>query len=129
MEVFVKLKISFEYDDVGQIEKLTHVKFDRIWKKGDVRPNTKMIEKSAGCSLNSGESIEASLDQHLDSLLLRLCDDASIIKNLSKKNSIEVLCAIYSDSVPAFYFNHSTIEKIAALGASLDIDFYQLPKK
>ena len=128
MEIFVKLKILLENDDAGQVEKLIHLKFDRIWRRGDVRQNTKIIEKSAGCSLNSGESVDASLDQHLNSLLLRLHDDISTIKNLSRSNTVEVSCAIYSDSVPAFYFDNSTIDRIAELGASLDIDFYLLPK-
>lgn len=128
MKIFVRLKILFEKDDVDQIEKLTHLKFDRIWKKGDIRPNTKIIEKWDGCILSSGISVDEPLEQHLRNLLLSLRDAVSTIKNISENNTVEISCAIYADDIPAFYFDRTVMEGIASLGASLDIDFYLLPK-
>lgn len=128
MEIFVRLKILFEKDNVSQIEKLTRLKFDRIWMKGDKRPNSNIIENSDGCILNSGISVNEPLEQHLNALLLSLHDSASIIKSLSKNNTVEISCAIYADDIPAFYFDRKVVEGIASLGASLDIDFYLLPQ-
>jgi hypothetical protein len=127
MKIFVRLKILFEKDDASQIEKLTHLEFDRVWMKGDKRPNTNIIEKYDGCILNSGISTDEPLEQHLSALLISLHDAVPIIKNISENNTVEVSCAIYDHNIPAFYFDRKVIEGIANIGASLDIDFYLLP--
>jgi len=127
METFVRLKILLKKDDGECLKKLQHLGFDRVWKKGDIRPNTKIIEKADGCIISSGEGRDASLEHHLNSLLLVLQNDISSIKELSKNNTVEVSCAIYSSEIPSLYFDQLTISRIAEFGASLDIDFYLLP--
>jgi hypothetical protein len=124
MDSFVRLKITLGDDNVSDFEELHKFLPDRIWSKGDTRPNTKIIEKKAGCILNSGLEKDASLDLHLEALLLRTKPIVDIIKKLSERHTVEVLCAIYADNMPSLYFEKNIIEGIATLGANFDIDLY-----
>ncbi len=129
MDSFVRLKITLGSDSTLDIQELNKLLPDRVWSKGDTRPNTKIIEKSAGCILSSGLEKEAPLDQHLAALLLRTRSIAATIKRLSERNTVEVLCAIYTENVPSLYFESNIVEGITSLGANFDIDLYLLPEK
>ncbi|WP_347988114.1 DUF4279 domain-containing protein [Methylomonas sp. AM2-LC] len=124
MDCFVRLKITLGDDNVSDFEELHKFHPDRIWSKGDTRPNTKLIEKKAGCILNSGLEKEASLDQHIEALLLRTKSIADVIKKLSARHTVEVLCSIYADDIPSLYFEKNIVEGISILGANFDIDLY-----
>lgn len=130
MDSFVRLKITLGNDNASDIEEVLHKLLpDRVWLQGDMRPNTKIIEKNAGCIFSSGLEKEAPLDQHLAALLLRTKADATTIKKLSERNAVEVWCAIYTESAPPLFFDNNIVEGIASLGASFDIDLYLLPEK
>ncbi len=129
MDSFVRLKITLGSGNESEIQELYELLPDRVWSPGDIRPNTKIIEKSIGCIFSSGLEKEASLDQHLAALLLRTNSVAATIKGMSEQNTIEVLCAIYAKSVPSLYFESNIVEGIANLGANFDIDLYLLPEK
>jgi hypothetical protein len=129
MDSFVRLKITLGSDSESEIQELNKLLPDRIWSPGDMRPNTKIIEKSIGCIFSSGLEKEASLDQHLAALLLRTKSVATSIKRMSERNTVEVWCAIYTQSAPPLFFDHNIVEGIANLGANFDIDLYLLPEK
>ncbi|HEY8035567.1 MAG TPA: DUF4279 domain-containing protein [Methylobacter sp.] len=129
MDSFVRLKITLGNDSASEIQELYKLLPDRVWSQGDMRPNTKIIEKSAGCIFFSGLEKEASLDQHLEALLLRTKPVATKIKKLSERNIVEVWCAIYTDSAPPLFFDSNIVDGIANLGANFDIDLYLLPER
>jgi hypothetical protein len=41
---------------------------------------------------------------------------------------VEISCVIYANAAPALNFDKSVVDKLARLGASLDIDLYILEK-
>lgn len=129
MDSFVMLKITLGSDSTSEIQELYKLLPDRVWSPGDIRPNTKIIEKSIGCIFSSGLEKEASLDQHLEALLLRTKSVAATIKGLSEHNTVEVWCAIYTRGAPPLFFDNNIVEGIASLGANFDIDIYLLPEK
>ena len=129
MDSFVRLKISLGSNSTSETQELYKLLPDRVWFQGDMRLNTKIIEKNAGCIFSSGLEKEAPLDQHLAALLLRTKSIAATIKSLSERNTVEVLCAIYTESTPSLFFDKNIIEGIANLGADFDIDLYLLPTR
>lgn len=128
MESFVRLKITLGNGNEAEIQELYKLLPDRVWSPGDIRPNTKIIEKSIGCIFSSGLEKDASLDQHLAALLLRTKPVATTIKWLSERNTVEVWCAIYTRDAPPLFFDKNVVEGIANLGANFDIDLYLLPE-
>ena len=125
MKIFVRLKITFNNEDEPEIEDVLKLLIDRKWSKGDIRPNTQIVEKTGGFILSSGIDKDDPLDQHLSALLLRITKaSAQAIKKLSETNTVEVLCAIYADKIPSMYVDASRVDGIARLGANLDIDLY-----
>jgi hypothetical protein len=97
---------------------------DRTWKVGDKRPHTIIEEKCNGWILGSGLDRSVSLEKQIETLLGKIenCNDA--IRTLSRSDTVELSCVIYADATPALNFDASIIDKIAQLGASLDIDLY-----
>jgi hypothetical protein len=128
METFVRLKITLKDDSSSEREELCSLFPDRVWSKGDIRPNTKIIEKNAGCIFNSGLEKEAPLVQHIEALLIRTKPIIQVIKRLSEQNTVEIWCAIYTKSSPPLFFDNNIVEGIAKLGANFDIDLYLLPE-
>jgi hypothetical protein len=128
MDCFVRLKITLTSDSVSDIQKMHELFPDRTWKPGDLRPNTKIIEKNNGCMFLSGLEKEACLEDHLDALLLRTKPIAAAIKEMSRNHIVEIWCAIYTDNSPPLFFDKNVIEDIASLGANFDIDLYLTDK-
>jgi len=57
--------------------------------------------------------------------ILRIFEPVKIaVKNLSMTETVEMSVVIYAPSEPALCFDKMTMERIAELGAGMDIDLY-----
>ncbi len=83
-----------------------------------------MKETAHGWELGSGLSTSAGLEEHIKALLNRLEGRAEPVGLLSATADVELSCVVYADSAPALNFEKSVIDRLARLGASLDIDLY-----
>jgi hypothetical protein len=70
----------------------------------------------------------ADLGDHINVLLALLESRAEAIKAMSATCIVEISCVIYANAAPALNFDKSVVDKLARLGASLDIDLYILEK-
>ncbi|MBP7142708.1 MAG: DUF4279 domain-containing protein [Opitutaceae bacterium] len=125
-EIIVRLKILSVTHTPDQITSLSGLRCDRSWLVGDKRGNTKIVEKCNGWILNSSLTKDASLVDHIENVLELAAPVAGKIRALSEHAEVELSCVIYSFSPPALNFESTIIERISSLGASLDIDLYQL---
>ncbi|MCE5311746.1 MAG: DUF4279 domain-containing protein [Nitrospiraceae bacterium] len=127
-KTFVRLKIISDSLTPTDIQSVVGISCDKSWKIGDFRANTIINEKNNGYIVDSGLSIQASLEEHLRNLLLKVTPYSQGIKSLSDDNIVEFSCVMYleDNERPAIYFEKEIVNEINKLGASLDIDLYRL---
>lgn len=125
-EIIVRLKILSVTHTPDQITSITGLRCGRSWLLGDKRGTTTIVEKCNGWILNSSLAKDASLVEHIEDVLAQAAPAAAEIRSLSEHSEVELSCVIYSFSPPALNFERAIIERICSLGASLDIDLYQL---
>jgi hypothetical protein len=123
-EIIVRLKITSPRRTPQEISDAIGLDCDRSWRIGDKRGNTLIIENTNGWVLNSNSGKNASLEMHIDELLGRLSIHADRIRSLTDHETVELSCVVYAFSPPALNFDQSVIQRLARLGASLDIDLY-----
>ena len=126
MEIFVQLKMLSSELTHEEVAHYVGLSCDVYWKKGDLRKGTQIKEKFNGCSIKSRLEKDEELIQHIEDIFGRLEGVSDRFKSMSKKIDVLLSCAIYSNEVPALYFDKSIIEKISNFGASFDIDLYVL---
>ena len=125
-EIYVRLNINSETVDHEQLSSAIGMDFDTVWKAGDLRARSIILEKTNGGRIESGLPKTEPLEAHIVSLLQRVAPIADNIKSLANDNTVEFSCVIYSDEVPPLCFDRTSIDAIGMLGASLDIDLYVL---
>lgn len=125
-DTIVRLKILSATHTPDQITSITGLRCDRSWLAGDKRGKTAILEKCNGWVLNSSLSKKSSLVEHIENILEQVSPAAGKIHALSERAEVELSCVVYSFSPPALNFDKATIERLNSLGASLDIDLYQL---
>lgn len=123
-EIIARLKIISADRTPEMITEAIGVECDRSWHVGDARKDTTIIEKNNGWILHSGLSKNASLQEHIEAIWRMLRPAAARIRQLSTMDTVELSCVVYSSSIPALSFDNQTIERLAELGAGLDIDLY-----
>ena len=111
-----------------RITELIGIAPDRVWRAGDLRPNTIIIEPDNGWVLDSGLPKSSSVELAFEAVLTRLSPYEFRISELSKYNGIVLSCIVYTSSAPALYFDKAAIQRLNKLGADLDIDLYLLPE-
>jgi hypothetical protein len=125
-EIIVRLKVLSVTHTPDQITSITGLRCDRSWLVGDKRGKTTIVEKCNGWILNSSLTKDAPLVNHIENVLGQAAPAAEKIRGLSEHAEVELSCVIYAFSPPALNFESAIIERICSLGASLDIDLYQL---
>lgn len=123
-ETTVRLKITSASRTPEQISEATGLTCDRSWRIGEKRGKTTIVERSNGWVLNSTLPKSASLEAHIEELLGRLLARADKIRALSEHDTVELSCVVYAILPPALNFDKSVIQRLAQLGASLDVDLY-----
>jgi len=125
-ETIVRLKVRSPTFTPDQITAVISIPCDARWCIGDTRPHTTIREKDNGWVLGSGLPKDVALEEHIDALLHVLNSRADSIRSLSAVAKVEFSCVIYAEATPALNFDASVINRIARLGAALDIDLYRI---
>jgi hypothetical protein len=122
----VRVKIVSKKHTPEMITEAVGIRCDWCWRCGDTRKHTIITEKDNGWVLHSGLPKTASLDEHMEALLSTVKPAKAKIRHLSLDDIVEVSCVIYSATRPALNFGSSVIRQLAEMGASLDIDLYNI---
>ena len=126
METYVRLKIGSNNKTPDEISNTLGIKSDRSWVVGDLRPHTIIKEKSNGWVLNSRLDKTTSLETQISDLFQQIGSRTHVIRDMSRSNSVEISCVIYSSGAPPLYFDRSVIEQIHDIGGNLDIDLHEI---
>jgi hypothetical protein len=125
-EVYVRLKITSENRSPDEVSRLVGLACDRAWCVGDLRPHTKIAERTNGWVIELSSTGRSSLQTRARELLQRVLPYAANIKSLAATSLIEFSCVVYTPQVPPLYLEKDIIDGVAQLGAALDIDLYIL---
>lgn len=121
---FVSLKFLSDTYTADEITDFIGVSCNESWKRGDIRKNRKVEEKTNGCIIASRLGKDADLRLQIQDILDRVAGHEIEIERLSAKCEILFSCAVYANEVPPLYFDQEIIKSIARLGAAFDIDLY-----
>jgi len=125
-QAFVSLRVLSDTMSPASLEAALSMCGDRTWAKGARRGATQLVEKENGWELVSSLSAEHTLEEHINSLMQR--SDVLVIplKRIGSAVGVQVSCAVYGEVCPPINLPSTTVERLAALGSSLDIDVYVL---
>lgn len=123
-ETIVRLKVLSPDRTPDQITATFGLSCDSCWRIGDERAHTTIKEKTNGWVLGSGLSKTASLEEHIDALLAVLDARADSVRSIAATSEVVLSCVVYADTPPALYFDQRVIQRLARLGANLDVDLY-----
>jgi len=123
-ETIVRLKLRSRIYSPEKLVELSGLNCQRSWRIGERRGKSGIVEEDNGCVVESGLPKSATLDEHMAALLAVLAPCTAQLRSLSEHTDIELSCVVYGKTVPALNFSRKTIDQIAGLGASLDIDLY-----
>ena len=98
--------------------------YDKSWRIGDKRGRSGIIQKNNGWVLTSKVSSSAPLEDHISDLLVRLADHTDAIREISRRDEVELSCVIHAAHPPPLNFSKDLVHNLSQLGASLDIDLY-----
>ena len=96
------------------------------WSKGDYRNNGKMQYKFSRISFEPFESEACDFERQLELLLTELEKNSEIVRQLTQKATayISVCRHQYISGNAGIHFDNKTIERLAKLNLSVDIDTY-----
>lgn len=100
--------------------------FTRTWSQGEPRGTSPIVESDNGVELS--DVVEACDDPAIavSDMLDRISPYVPNVVALGRDVIVELKCAVYSASPPPLFFDKKIIARIAAVGASFDIDLYWL---
>jgi Domain of unknown function (DUF4279) len=125
METIIRIKILSDTLSPKEISRRLRQKPDRSWNKGTADPKvSRNMAKFNAWILNSGLPKDASIEAHVTALLERVRPVAREILELSRTETVDFSCVVYSDAEPPTYFDNRALSAIASLGANLDVDLY-----
>lgn len=99
----------------------------RTWDEGDpILPDARLKHSRGGFSLASALPSGSTLAEHLDALLPRLPTPDALQELHPAPDQIDVSCALYlaPGERPEILFRLDHLQRIAALGAGVDVDLY-----
>jgi hypothetical protein len=98
------------------------------WCVGDPIPGHPKAKRTISrWAFQSPLPLHDHVDHHLEALLQLLESSSSRIRDCASRYSTQVSCAIYyKDFTPGINLSAATLQRIAALGVSLDFDLYFL---
>ena len=123
-ETIVRLEVLSTDQSPDQITATVGLSYDHCWYIGDKRAHTIIKEEKNGWVLGSGLPKTAALEEHIEALFSMLDTRTDAVKSLTTKSEVVVSCVVYADTPPALYFDETVINRLARLGASLDVDLY-----
>jgi hypothetical protein len=126
-EIAVSLDIHSFKRRPDQISKLLGLTPTRTWSHGDAIPKTILKRKSNHWILDAPCERTAPLSEQVDSLLEQVFPIAEKFASLPKEAKVQLFCVVYDhERSVVLGFSEQAIAKIAALGAEINIDYYDL---
>jgi hypothetical protein len=119
----VSLRLTSGLMSPEQMSEELGIVADRIWRKGERRGATNIVEKENGCEFRAATATGESLEEQADILLRRLNPIADKVRAM-RCDDVQLTCAMYASEVPALHFSAATIQALSRLGASIDVDLY-----
>ena len=127
-KIFAWLSVVSEKHSADEISAVTGLRPDRVWRIGDQRPKTSIIEKTHGWVLTSRlQNIGFDVEAHIDDLLQKVRPAAEALSLLPEDDVVTVHVAIYSESRVLVSLEPHVPRLIAAVGAGFDVEMYFLP--
>lgn len=100
---------------------------EEIWRKGDQIGRTTRYREDNGWKISSGAEKSVGLNEQVNALLNRIGPAGAFIAEFARSCYLEIACVVKAyEYVPEMHLERSTLQKIAQLGAEIDIDFYCL---
>ncbi len=126
-EIYAELVITSASMRPDEITLLVGLEPTESWRTGEIFGAANVRRrKENGWVLASGLDRSKDLSQHLASLMAKIAPRSEQLRNLADC-SIEVACVLYAyDYVPAMHFDSAIVSLVAAIGAEIDIDLYNL---
>jgi hypothetical protein len=98
-----------------------------IWKVGEQIGISSRIRQENGWVLASGLDHSRDLREHLHSLMEKIAPTTDRLSDLAGDCEIEVACVLYAyDFIPEMHFDAGIVRAVAAIGAEIDLDLYNL---
>jgi len=126
-EYIFRLVISYENYSKLKSVNLSKVTADDTWKIGDFRGKTRIVEQDSGAIFEAKGEVDSCKDY-----MLEIRDRVKEIHSdlvravLNNEIDIQLSCVVYSKSAPELNFDAEDVRWMSGLGASLDIQVYQL---
>lgn len=124
MEVFASLSVTSSQMSTTKIGASIGAQCDRCWAAGDVREKTIIKEKKNGWRIVCHSESVDDIQQPINDLFRRIHGAEDKIAALTSCCEVLIRCAVYSKDVPSLYLDASTLQKLAGITASFDIDLY-----
>jgi hypothetical protein len=125
VETIVRLKIfGVDFDPTQTVTRF-NLSPDRIWKIGDFRPKTSILETTNGFIIGSGLPTTTPHNEQIIALFNNLGKE-TCSAFLRLKVNVELSCVIYSDQIPCLYLERDVVQMASSIDASIDFDVYIL---
>lgn len=126
-EIIVYLRLLSDNSSPEEVLNVVKVPSVKSWKKGEKNQSTKMLYKENGWEIKSNLDDEINVVEKIADVLSLIEPYRKEINILKESWSIGVACVIYYDeSLPPLNFDSSLLKQIGEVGASLDIDVYNI---
>lgn len=127
-KVKVKLMILGFTEQPDEMSRILGVSPSRTWTKGEpVAPGAHNRQPQNGWQLSAPvDPINAEANSAVESLL-SLFPDRSAFRRLPSEAEVQLTCTVYAyGERPWLYFSRQTVSMLGEIGASLDVDIYDL---
>jgi len=126
-ELRVRLTLTSDREDPGEVTLRTGLQPEKIWRAGDQIGKSIRKYEQNGWQLGSDRPAEAGFGDHVESLIAKVRPVLPVFRSLKQSWEIELSCAIevYSSS-PELHLEPDALQVLAELGASIDLDLYCL---
>lgn len=130
VDTIVRLRIVSATMNPEAITQAVGLPCDMCLRMGEPRvPGARILAKENEWLLHSGLPKSATFQQHVNTMLDLVEGSRHAIRRLSETETVEFSIVMYCRESPDTHLDREAVARIAALGASIDIDLYFLPAR
>lgn len=125
VELLVRFEIRGLDCEPEQVTAILGVKPNHSWRRGDPVGNRGETRQSSTWSITAAPSESIDAEEYVLSLLDRLPPTLNGLAAISTRWEAHFSVTIFAGNLsPGFYVTPPTLQRMAALGAALDVDVY-----
>ena len=129
-EIKVSLNVSGFAGSPSKITALLGIEPSRTWVAGDPVQNTTLKRQDNRWILDSPVDSAAPLSKHLESILSFASPAVGRFRMLPSGAKVQIFCAVYDyERAVVLEFTKDIITQLAAVGAGLGIDYYDMSEE